>query len=124
MKTPDELIESKVGHVLVKDGQEWLKRPTVAALMQEYADLYHKEKLREEPKPTKERIIEQEVRKVIQSVALHGHDCVLAEKDIFKAVQKFYNEKLKEELVRFAEWYDGDIIPKLADVEKYLKIRE
>jgi hypothetical protein len=77
-----------------------------------------------EPKPTKERKIEQEVRKVIQSVALHGYDCVLAEKDIFKAVQKFYNEKLKEELVRFAEWYDGDIIPKLVDVEKYLKIRE
>lgn len=50
---------------------------------------------------TKEWIIEQEVRKVIQSVALHGYDCVLAEKDIFKAVQKFYKEKLRDNLKAF-----------------------
>lgn len=58
-----------------------------------------------ESKPTKERKIEQEVRKVIQSVALHGYDCVLAEKDIFKAVQKFYKEKLRKDLIAFDEWY-------------------
>ena len=38
MKTPEELIESKVGDILVKDGQEWIMRPTTAALMQMYAD--------------------------------------------------------------------------------------
>lgn len=38
MKTPDELIESKVGDVLIKDGQEWIMRPTTTALMQMYAD--------------------------------------------------------------------------------------
>ena len=40
MKTPDELIESKVADILVKDGQEWIMRPTAAALMQVYADQF------------------------------------------------------------------------------------
>ena len=40
MKTPGELIESKVADILVKDGQEWLRRPTTAALMQMYADQF------------------------------------------------------------------------------------
>ena len=34
METPDELIESKAADILVKDGQEWIMRPTAAALMQ------------------------------------------------------------------------------------------
>jgi len=38
MKTPDELIESKAAVILVIDGQEWIMRPTAAALMQMYAD--------------------------------------------------------------------------------------
>ena len=40
METPDELIESKAADILVKDGQEWVMRPTVAALMQVYADQF------------------------------------------------------------------------------------
>jgi hypothetical protein len=44
MKTPDELIESKVADILVKDGQEWIMRPTTAALMQMYADQFRSAK--------------------------------------------------------------------------------
>ena len=40
METPDELIESKAADILVKDGQEWIMRPTAAALMQVYADQF------------------------------------------------------------------------------------
>lgn len=36
----------------------------------------------------------------------------------------FHKEKLREELIKFAEWYDGDIIPKELIVEKYLKTKE
>lgn len=32
----------------------------------------------------------------------------------------YHKEKLREELIKFAEWYDGDIIPKELIVDKYL----
>ena len=38
--------------------------------------------------------------------------------------EQFHKEKLREELIKFAEWYDGDIIPKEPIVDKYLTPKE
>lgn len=43
----------------------------------------------------------QEVRKVLQSVALHGYDLICAEHDILKAMQTDHEAKLKEELIKY-----------------------
>lgn len=47
----------------------------------------------------------QEVRKVLQSVALHGYDLICAEHDILKAMQTDHEAKLKEELLKFLKEY-------------------
>lgn len=80
-----------------------------------------------EPKPTKEEIL-----------AKHGYKCAIDVKDKDKFIEAFVNplleamdewaeiyhkEKLREELIKFAEWYDGDIIPKELIVDKYLKTK-
>lgn len=47
---------------------------------------------------------------------------------VIKAMQEYadlyHKEKLREELIKFAEWYDGDIIPKEPIVDKYLTLKE
>jgi hypothetical protein len=72
----------------------------------------------------------QEVRKVLQSVALHGYDLICAESDIIEAMQFYHEAKLKEELVKYTIWHQDMMFKCHAleeaiehGVDKYLKQR-
>lgn len=70
----------------------------------------------------------QEVRKILQSVALHGYDLISAESDIIEAMQAYHEAKLKEELMLFLNWMNEVQMDALggADeilVDEYLKHR-
>jgi hypothetical protein len=72
---------------------------------------------------TAEDIFMYEVRKVLQSVALHGYDLICAESDIIKANKKYHEAKLKEELIKYDKWYWGQRGDSEKEVDKYLKQR-
>jgi len=76
-------------------------------------------------KPTRAEPIEQKVRKVLQSVALHGYDLICAEHDILKAMEQYRTEGLREELIKYVMKSlklnkDESFIAE-ADVDEYLK---
>jgi hypothetical protein len=70
-----------------------------------------------EPKPTKEEILKSKFK----SSFLDLDYLELYLEAMQEYAEQFHKEKLREELIKFAEWYDGDIIPKELIVEKYLK---
>lgn len=73
---------------------------------------------------TAEQIFEQKVRKVLQSVLLHGYDLICAEHDIIKANKEFHEAKLKEELIKFAKWFNSSGLPLISStIDEYLKQR-
>jgi len=52
--------------------------------------------------------------------SLPKHRMVIAAKDICELMESYHKEKLRGELIKFAEWYDGNIIPKEPIIDKYL----
>jgi len=83
-----------------------------------------------EDKPTRKEPIEQKVRKVLQSVALHGYDLICAESDILKAMEQYRAEGIREELIKFYMWLkdvDEDTTWRKnfeMDVDKYLSNKQ
>jgi hypothetical protein len=70
-----------------------------------------------EPKPTKEEILKSKFKNSFLDLDY----LELYLEAMQEYAEQFHKEKLREELIKFAEWYDGNIIPKELIVEKYLK---
>lgn len=73
---------------------------------------------------TPKRTIEQEIRKVTQSIAYHGYDLVLAEKDILKAMQEYaelyHKEKLREDILDMFKWMEDLPGEELGNSDEYV----